>query len=100
MSSQINSNVLFENYENFLTDEQESFSSPSNVNRSLRDNGLFRAFTESLTDGIADSSVRKSVQNVLERQRMSLIEESANVPASGFSHGWSVMSFPILVDIC
>lgn len=89
---------IFENYETFLTENQDSLSSPSDVVKLLNDEGMFRSYADSLVEGL-DSNIREPVLEVLNRQRESLIQESSNVPASSFASGWTVLSFPILTDI-
>ena len=61
-------------------------------------NGMFRSYVDALTDGL-DVGVRSSAMRVLNRQREMVLSESANVPGSALSFGWTVLSFPILVDI-
>lgn len=60
---------------------------------------MSRAYFESLTEGIQDPKSRASVLAVLNRQREMVLTEAANVPNSSFASGWTVLSFPILVDI-
>lgn len=90
--------VIFENYESFITENEDSLSSPSDIVRLLTDEGMYRTYVDSLTEGL-DAMTRTSVTGVLDRQREVLIQESANVPAATFASGWTVMSFPILADI-
>jgi len=61
-------------------------------------NGMFRSYMDALTEGL-DPRVRTSVLGVANRQREMLLTEAANVPGSTLSFGWTVLSFPILVDI-
>ena len=53
---------------------------------------------DALTEGL-EPRVRNSVLGVANRQREMLLTEAANVPGSTLSFGWTVLSFPILVDI-
>ena len=89
-------NLIFENYNMFLNENNEMFSSTKNVQRLLTDDGQFRAFVESLVDGV-DASVRPAIVNVLNRQRYSILSEAAT--GANFATGWTVSSFPILTDI-
>jgi len=93
------SDVLFENYEQFITEHADDVSSPAGVARMLNDEGMSRAYFESLTDGISDDKSRAGVMAILNRQREMILQEAANVPNSSFASGWTVLSFPILVDI-
>jgi len=95
----IDSNVIFENYESYVKDNVEDLNTPSGVTRVLRDDAAFADFRDALIEG-QDESSRNVLTNVLNRQRETILEEASNnVGASVFTHGWTVMSFPILVDI-
>ncbi len=59
---------------------------------------MFRSYMDALTEGL-EPRVRSSVLGVANRQREMLLTEAANVPGSSLSFGWTVLSFPILVDI-
>lgn len=91
--------TLFENYEMYLSENSEDMSNPQGAIRMLRENSAFNDFKDALLENINDSSQRTAVSRILDRQRENLLEEAANVGASAFTHGWSVLSFPILVDI-
>lgn len=91
--------TLFENYENYLTENSEDLSNPQGAVRLMRDNAAFADFSDSLLEGISDANQRASVARVLNRQRENILEEASNVGPGAFTHGWSVLSFPILVDI-
>lgn len=90
--------ALFENYEHFINEHSDDLSTPAGALKMITDNGMFRAYMDSLTDGL-DPHVRNSVLGVANRQREMLLTEAANVPGSTLSFGWTVLSFPILVDI-
>ncbi len=83
--------LLFENYQNFITENQDELNSPKDAYRLLNDDGMFRSYKEALTEGI-DESIRPDILKVLDRQREMLITEAANVGASAFASGWTVMS--------
>ena len=74
-------------------------STPNGAIRMIRDSAAFADFKDALLENINDSNQRAAVGRILDRQRENLLEEAANVSASAFTHGWSVLSFPILVDI-
>lgn len=90
--------ALFENYEHFITEHSDDLSNPSGALKMITDNGMFRSYMDALTEGL-EPRVRGTVLNVANRQREMLLTESANVPGSSLSFGWTVLSFPILVDI-
>ena len=90
--------ALFENYEHFITEHSDDLSNPAGALKMITDNGMFRAYMDALTEGL-DPKVRGSVLGVANRQREMLLTEAANVPGSTLSFGWTVLSFPILVDI-
>jgi len=89
---------LFENYEHFITEHSDDLANPAGALKMITDNGMFRAYMDSLTEGL-EPRVRNSVLGVANRQREMLLTEAANVPGSSLSFGWTVLSFPILVDI-
>ena len=90
--------ALFENYEHFINEHSDDLSNPAGALKMITDNGMFRAYMDALTEGL-EPRVRASVLGVANRQREMLLTESANVPGSSLSFGWTVLSFPILVDI-
>jgi hypothetical protein len=90
--------ALFENYEHFINEHSDDLANPAGALKMITDNGMFRAYMDALTEGL-DPKVRGSVLGVANRQREMLLTEAANVPGSTLSFGWTVLSFPILVDI-
>lgn len=78
--------TLFENYELFIREHSEELGTPSGAVRMLNDEGMFRAYTDSLTEGL-EPHIRANVLAVLGRERDMLLTESANVPSSGFATG-------------
>jgi hypothetical protein len=85
MSNKSNTTVIFENYEGFVKDHQDDLGTPTGVVKLLQDRGMFSAFRESLTEGLNDDA-RSVVSSILDRQRECVLEESANVPSSTFTH--------------
>lgn len=81
------SDILFENYEQFIVEHADDIASPAGVARMLNDEGMSRAYFETLTDGIADPKSRAGVMAVLNRQREMVLTEAANVPNSAFASG-------------
>jgi len=92
------STTIFENYELFLNDNKQDFSSPTDVVKLFNSDSMFHAYLESIVDGI-DSDSKAGVMHMLNRQREMILTEGANVSAGTFAKGWVVSSFPVLVDI-
>ena len=90
--------AIFENYEMFLNEHSDEFSTPTGAVKLITDNGLFRSYMDGLTTGL-DAHQRAVVMSVANRQREHLLTETTNVPGSTLAFGWTVLSFPILVDI-
>ena len=82
----VNSNVIFENYEEYLNENSDDFHGVGGISNILRDDAAFNDFSNALLEG-QDESVRKTVGGVLNRQREMILEEAANnVGASVFTH--------------
>ncbi len=90
--------TLFENYECFIKENSEDLSSPQGSNRLIVEEGMYRAYVEALTENL-EPHVKAAVVKILDRNREDILTESANVPGGAFASGWTVLSFPILVDI-
>jgi len=90
--------TLFENYEAFLKEHSHDISTPAQALKMISDNGMFRSYIDALTEGL-DPERRAVVTSVAQRQRDMLLTESTGSPSSSFALGWTVASFPILVDI-
>ena len=52
---------------------------------------------DTLTSGL-EPRPRTAALAVANRQREMLLTEAANIPGSTLAYGWTVLSFPILVD--
>lgn len=81
--------LLFENYELFIREHADELGTPSGAAKMLTDEGMYRAYVDSLTEGLKDGP-RSAVLAVLNRQREMILHESANVPMSSFASGWTV----------
>ena len=83
--------TIFENYELFIKEHADEIGTPQGALRMLNDAGMFRSYTDSLTEGM-DSSKRATIMAVLNRQREmilnSVLQEAANVPNSSFVSGY------------
>ncbi len=77
---------IFENYEMFIREHSDDVSTPRGAARMIQDEGMFRAYMDTLTDGM-DDHVRESVLAVANRNRECLLTESANVPSSALGSG-------------
>ena len=86
-----NNNVIFENYEAFLTENKDDLNSPQDIVKLIPNESMFRSYTDAITESL-DANTRSSVMNVLNAQRNMLLTEAANVPASSFASGWVCMS--------
>lgn len=83
--------TLFENYELFIREHADDINSPTGALKMITDNGMFRAYMDSLTEGLSVER-RNAVMSIADRQRKYLLTEAANVPASSFGFGWTVLS--------
>jgi len=92
------STTIFENYEVFLNENKQDFSSPTDIVKLFNSDSMFHAYLESITDSI-DADAKPGVMALLNRQREMILTEGANVSAGSFAKGWVVSSFPVLVDI-
>lgn len=77
--------MLFENYEHFINDEDNSLDTPEGASRLLREDASYNDFADTLLEGL-DDSAREAAKSVLDQQRLQLLSEGANVGASVFTH--------------
>lgn len=92
------SELIFENYERFLTEHRDDIGSPSGAIEMLSSDGAFHSYVNALTEGL-EASVKTNVLAVCERQREVLLEESVNIGPTASAIGYAVSYFPILTDI-
>jgi hypothetical protein len=93
--------VVYENYNTFLSENDEFFKSPGEAMSMLATEGSFNAFMGQLTEGMAPDS-KYAVEQVLKRERTMLLEEAAGsgqIASSAQAIGYAVSYFPILADI-
>lgn len=95
---QMNNVQIYENYERFLTENDHITTSANEIAKMLSDNSMYEVYIDSLCDGLSESATAV-VKAVADRQRTYLLQEAFSNPASAFPFGWTVLSFPILVDI-
>jgi hypothetical protein len=90
--------VIFENYEQFLKEHRDEMSTPAGALEMLSSDGAFRAYMGTLTEGL-DPNTKSVVMAVAQREREMLLEESLNFGPSASVVGYNVTYFPILTDI-
>ena len=98
MSKRDYSDLIFENYEMYLKDHRDDIGTPSGAIEMLTSDGAFRAYVDSLTEGLNPYS-KNTIMAICERQREMLLEESINLGPSANVIGFAVTHFPILADI-
>lgn len=89
---------IFENYELFIKEHRNDISTPSEAIEMLSSDGAFRAYIDSLTEGLNDRT-KSNIVAIAEREREMLLEESINLGPSASVVGYAVSYFPILTDI-
>lgn len=89
---------IFENYSIFIKEHKNDISTPSEAVELLSSDGAFRAYIDSLTEGLS-TNVKKTIVAISEREREFLLEESMNLGPSANVIGYAVSYFPILTDI-
>jgi len=92
------SDLVFENYEGYLKEHSDEIANPQNAMEMLASKGAFKAYASTLTEGLP-ATIKPVVEGILERERDSLLEESANIGPTASAIGYAVTNFPILVDI-
>ena len=89
---------IFENYELFIKEHKSDISTPSEAIEMLSSDGAFRAYIDSLTEGL-NTHTKNNIVAIAEREREMLLEESMNLGPSASVVGYAVSYFPILADI-
>lgn len=91
---------IYKNYANFISEYKDYVKTPKEAEKIFSDPGLFETFRKMLLDGIEDQEQLQVINQVFDRQRKSIIEESsASISQTGNAIGYAIMSFPILTDI-
>ncbi len=98
MATRDYSDLIFENYEMYLKDHRDDIGTPSGAIEMLTSDGAFRAYIDTLTEGLNPYS-KSTIMAICERQREMLLEESINLGPSANVIGFAVTHFPILADI-
>jgi len=81
--------VIFENYSEFLESNHEMVSSPRDALQMISTDASFYSYVDSLTENI-DPAVASNLRKVCERQRECILENSANIGASSTAIGFAV----------
>lgn len=84
-----NTDMIFENYERFISEHQDDIGSPSGAIEMLSSDGAFRSYVNTLTEGL-EPTVKTNVMAVCERQREMLLEESINIGPTASAIGYAV----------
>lgn len=81
--------LIFENYGNYMESHRSELSTPQGAIEMLATEGSFRAYVNSLTEGL-EPYQRAAVTAVCEREREMLLEESAALGPSASVIGYAV----------
>jgi hypothetical protein len=72
------SECIFEQYDEFINDNRDLFSTPRDVTNFITDPVKRGSLYESLLSGIDDQSVRKNMQSIFEAETSTILSEGAN----------------------
>jgi DNA-binding ferritin-like protein (Dps family) len=89
---------IFENYENYLAEHKDDIGTVEGGLEMLVSDGQFQSYIAALTEGLSDEQ-KTVIQNVCQRQRETLLEESVQLGPSSTVIAYAVSYFPILTDI-
>lgn len=81
--------LIFENYDQYLTKHRDELNTPSGAIEMLSSDGSFRAYMAALTEGMTNYQ-KAAVMSVCERQREFLLEESTQLGPSASVIGYAV----------
>jgi hypothetical protein len=88
------SDLIFENYNSYLSEHKDDLSTPSGAIEMLSSDGAFSAYMAALTEGM-EPYQKTSVLAVCEREREYLLQESTQLGPSASIIGYAVTYFPI-----
>jgi len=98
-NSEVNmSDMIFENYNGYLSEHKDDLSTPAGAIEMLSSDGAFSAYMAALTEGM-EPYQKSAVLAVCEREREYLLQESTQLGPSASIIGYAVTYFPILSDI-
>jgi len=92
------SDLIFENYNAYLSEHRDDLSTPAGAIEMLSSDGAFSAYMAALTEGM-EPYQKSAVLAVCEREREYLLQESTQLGPSASIIGYAVTYFPILSDI-
>ena len=90
--------LIYENYNNFLKDNETIFGNPNGLYKLQVEQGLFESYIDTLVSSISDPRAIAVCKDVCRRQRESLLE-SMQSQTTNFANGFNVMSYAMIVDI-
>jgi len=91
-------NLILENFSAFISDNADLLTEATSAMTIVTDQVTYDSYTNKLLEGFEESEARK-LKGIFDRQRESLLEESASLLASPDAITYAVTSFPMLVDI-
>lgn len=90
--------LIFENYDNYINTHKDELNTPQGAIEMLSSDGAFNSYIAGLTEGM-EPYQKAAVLAVCERERAYLLEESTQLGPTASVIGYAVTYFPILADI-
>ncbi len=94
----MNENIILENFNAYITENSELFEEATSAMSIVTDQVTYDSYANKLLEGLEESDSRR-IKSMFDRQRESLLEESASLLGSPDAITYAVTSFPMLVDI-
>ena len=94
----MNENIILENFNSYITENSELFEEATSAMSIVTDQVTYDSYANKLLEGLEESDSRR-IKGMFDRQRESLLEESASLLGSPDAITYAVTSFPMLVDI-
>ena len=94
----MNENMILENFNTYITENSELFEEATSAMSIVTDQVTYDSYANKLLEGLEESDSRR-IKEMFDRQRASLLEESASLLGSPDAITYAVTSFPMLVDI-
>ena len=91
-------NLILENFNDYITENSELFEEAVSTSSIITDQVTYDSYTNKLLEGFEESEARL-IRGMFDRQRETLLEESASLLGSPDAITYAVTSFPMLVDI-
>jgi len=90
LNNEVNmSDMIFENYNGYLSEHSDDLSTPSGAIEMLSSDGAFSAYMAALTEGM-EPYQKAAVLSVCEREREYLLQESTQLGPSASIIGYAV----------